>query len=161
MININISTLIYQPIGRVFEFVSTPENDFQWQYGTVVSSKVTEKMESDGNFFRSVANLMGHRVQSVYEVLDYEPNKKYSFKALSGPLNSHTAYTFEMEGGSTKISISIQANVINFFQVNEGILEKKMKKQIKENLAMLKNLLEEKKMHPVSETNPLGNTNIN
>ena len=85
---------------------------------------------------------MGHRIQSTYEVTDYEPSTKYGFKSLSGPLNSHTSYDFEMADGSTKVTISMQANVINFFQVNEGILEKKMKKQIKENLAMLKTLLE-------------------
>ncbi len=98
---------------------------------------------------------MGHRIQSTYEVTDYEPSTKYGFKSLSGPLNSHTSYDFEMADGSTKVTISMQANVINFFQVNEGILEKKMKKQIKENLAMLKNLLEAKKFLPTFDVNPL------
>lgn len=155
MINLNISTVIYQPINKVFDFVSTPENDFQWQYGTLASTKITAEAGMTGSFFRSVGNLMGHRIQSTYEVTDYEPSTKYGFKSLSGPLNSHTSYDFEMADGSTKITISMQANVINFFQVNEGILEKKMKKQLKENLAMLKNLLEAKKILPTFDVNPL------
>jgi hypothetical protein len=32
--------------------------------------------------------------------------------------------------------------VVNMVDLNENILEKKMKKQLKENLAMLKNILE-------------------
>lgn len=142
MINLNISALIYQPIKKVFDFVCTPENDFQWQYGTLASTTLSTGTENIGTIFRSVGNLMGHRIQSTFEVTEFEPNKKYGFKSLSGPLLSQTVYTFEIDESSTKVSISTQANVVNFFQSDEGILEKKMKKQLKENLAMLKTLLE-------------------
>jgi len=36
----------------------------------------------------------------------------------------------------------MQANVVNSFQMDEGVLEKPLKRQFKENLAMLKELLE-------------------
>jgi hypothetical protein len=155
MINLNISTLIYRPIHQVFDFVSKPENDFQWQYGTLASASLSDGINNIGTFFRSVGHLMGHRVLSTFEVTEYEPNKKYGFKSLSGPLQSYTEYTFEIANSSTKINISTQANVVNFFQVAEGILEKKMKKQIKENLAMLKGLLEANQVLPISRINHL------
>ena len=86
---------------------------------------------------------MGHRNLSTFEVTEYKPDQKYGFKSLSGPLSSQTSYTLDMaENGGTRINISIQANVVNFFQMDEGILEKKMKRQLKEDLAMLKDLLE-------------------
>ena len=153
MINLNVSTMIYRPVQQIFDFVSTPENDFQWQYGTLASDRTSDSPGTIGSFFRSIGNLMGHRIQSTYEVTEYEPNKKYGFKSISGPLLSQTSYTFEIGKGSTLINISTQANVINFFQVNEVILEKKMKKQLKENLAMLKALLEEKRILPSPDTN--------
>jgi uncharacterized protein YndB with AHSA1/START domain len=160
MINLNISTMIYRPVKQVFDFVSAPENDFQWQYGTLASARISDDVHEVGNSFRSIGHLMGRRVQSTFEVTEYEPNKKYGFKSLSGPLHSQTDYTFEMADGSTRINVSTQANVVNFFQVDEGILEKKMKKQLKENLAMLKDLLEAKRILPASEINPLVNSNI-
>ncbi len=94
---------------------------------------------------------MGHRIESTYEVTEYEPNKKYGFKSLSGPLNSQTSYAFEIADDSTKITVSTQANMVNFLQVGEGILEKRMKKQLKADLAMLKKLLEVKQILPASE----------
>ena len=142
MININSSTLIYRPIKRVFDFISTPENDFQWQYGTLASTSITEGTTTVGNFFRSVGHLMGHRAQSTFEVTEYEPNKKYGFKSLSGPLQSFTTYTFNLAKGCTQVELSMQANAINLLHLNENVIEKKMKKQFKENLAMLKNILE-------------------
>ena len=146
MINLNISTMIYRPIKQVFNFMSAPENDFQWQCEILASARLSEGVSAIGTLFRSISHLMGHRVESTFEVTEYEPNRKYGFKSLSGPLQSQTSYTFEIAAGSTKITVSTQANVVNFFQVGEGILEKKMKKQLKENLVMLKNILEAKQI---------------
>jgi uncharacterized protein YndB with AHSA1/START domain len=155
MINLNMSTVIYRPVRHVFDFMSAPENNFQWQYGTLATARLSEGTSVTGTYFRSIGHLMGQRSISTFEVTEYEPNKKYGFKSLSGPLNSQTSYTFEIADRSTKITISTQANVVDFFQVDESILEKKMKKQLKENLAMLKDLLEARHILPTLETNSL------
>jgi len=144
MININMSTLVYRPVRQVFEFISAPENDFRWQSGTLASARISEGVSKIGSFFRSIGHLMGRRVLSTFEVTEYELNKKYGFKSLSGPLQSQTSYAFEIANGSTRITISMQANVVNFFQMDERLLEKRMKKQLKENLGMLKDFLEVK-----------------
>ncbi|HET9905879.1 MAG TPA: SRPBCC family protein [Anaerolineales bacterium] len=142
MIQIISSTLISQPIKRVFEFICTPENDFQWQYETLASTQISEGVMRVGVCFRSDGHLMGLRTQSTFEVIEYEPNKRYGFKSLSGPLQSITAYTFEIARRYTQVKQSTQANVVNRIELNENVLEKKMKRQIKENLAMLKKILE-------------------
>src|SRR5258706_15056602 len=127
MIHVDSSTMIYRPINQVFDFVSTPENDFQWQYGTLATAKLSEGVGKLGTLFRSVGHLVGRRVEGTFEVTEYEPNRKYGFKSLSGPLHSQTSYTFEIANGNTKINISTQANMVNSFQMDEGTLEKKMK----------------------------------
>lgn len=142
MINLISNTLIYRPVKQVFDFISTPENDFQWQYGTLDSAQISEGDAGVGASFRSIGHLMGQRSISIFEVTEYEPNRKYGFKSLSGPLQSHTSYIFEIERGCTHINVSIQANAVNLLQFSEGILEKKMKKQLKENLELLKGILE-------------------
>jgi len=150
MMNLNASTMIYRPVKQVFDFVSAPENDFQWQYGTLAAARFPDGAGRIGSFFRSVGHLLGHRVQGTFEVTEYEPNKKYGFKSLSGPLHWQTSYTFEVASGHTKISISTQAHVVNF-EMNERLVEKRMKKQLKENLTLLKDLLETKQILSGSE----------
>lgn len=142
MINLTLNTKIYRPIKQVFDFVSEPENDFQWQYGTLASTRLPDTVNTIGSFFQSIGHLMGRRIHGTFEVTEYEPYGKYGFKSLSGPLNSQTSYTFEIAEGSTKVNVSTQANLINFFQMDERVVEKMIKKQIRENLAMLKSLLE-------------------
>ena len=142
MININLNISIYRPINRVFDFISTPENDFQWQYGTLESIRTSEDASKIGATFKSNSNLMGYRSQSTFEVTEYEPGKKYGFKSISGPLQSFTSYTLHIAKGCTQVNLSMQANKINSIEINENILGKKMKKQFKENLVILKNILE-------------------
>ena len=142
MIQIISNAQIYQPIKRVFEFISTPENDFQWQYGTLASTRVSADSDGLGSCFQTIGNFMGHRIKSTFEVTEYEPNKKYGFKSLSGPFQSYTSYTFDIAKGYTQVALMTQANVVNLLELNENIIEKKLKKQLKENLAMLKSILE-------------------
>ena len=142
MIEITCNTLIYQPIRRVFDFISTPENDFQWQYGTLTSTRLSNGLIGLGANFQSVSHFMEHRIQSTFEVTEYEPNRKYGFRSISGPLQSFTTYTFEIIKSCTQVTLSLQANAINLIGLNESVLEKKLKRQLKENLALLKNILE-------------------
>ncbi len=150
MINLNVSTIIFRPVRQVFDFVSSPENDSQWQSGTVAAAKLPDGTSKTGSFFRSIGHLLGYRMQGLFEVTEYEPDRKYGFKSLSGPLHTQTSYTFESASGDTKISISTQAHAVKFFEMNERVLERKMKKQLKENLALLKDLLEAKRILPGS-----------
>jgi hypothetical protein len=144
MINLNISTLIYRPIRQVFDFVSTPENDFQWQYGTLATARLPKGSGVMQTFFRSIGHLMGRRNLSTFEIIEFEPNKKYEFKSLSGPVHSRTSYSLENVNGGTRINISIQASAPDFFHITEKLLSNTMKRQLEEDVARLKSILEQK-----------------
>jgi uncharacterized membrane protein len=142
MFSFSLNAQVYRPIKQVFNFVSTPENDFQWQYGVLASAQISEGAVGVGTFFRSIGHFMGRRIESTFEVTEYDPNKKYGFKSLSGPIQSETLYTFEIAGGSTRVNISTHASSGDLFQTEDKIVEKKVKKQFKDNLALLKDILE-------------------
>ena len=154
MINLISNKLIYRPVKQVFDFISIPENDFQWQYGILKSAQISDGGIAVGTFFRSIGHFMGRRIEGTFEVTEYEPNKRYGFKSLSGPLHSQTLFTFELAGGATKVNISTQASATNVFQSDESVLEKKMKKQLKENMELLKDILEQSRRIEV-EPNPI------
>ena len=153
MINVNVSTIIDRPAQQVFDFVSEPENDFQWQYEILETARLSEDVNNTRIHYRSIGHFMGRRNLSTFEVAEYNPNKKYSIKFLSGPLHSQTSYTFETVNSGTKVNVSIQASLADFHQMDEVLVEKSLKKQLKENLALLKNLLEASYILLDSETN--------
>jgi polyketide cyclase/dehydrase/lipid transport protein len=145
MIKFDLSTDIYRPLQQVFAFVAAPENDFYWQYGTLRSAKLSEGEICIGALFRTVGHFMGRRIERVYEVTEFNPNERYGFKSLSGPMDSRTLYTFETIKGSTRINHSIQISLDETLTSNPVSAEKTVKtvkKEYRENLALLKDLLE-------------------
>lgn len=142
MIRFDLDTHIYRPLTQVFAFVATPENDFQWQYGTLASAQISGGEIGLGTIFRVVGNLLGRRMETMYEVTVFEPNKRYGFKSVSGPVDLYTLYSFETSQGGTKVTLSTETNPKELFKPNSAILVKQFKKQHKENLAMLKSILE-------------------
>jgi len=142
MISFDLNTNIYRPLHQVFNFVATPENDFQWQYGTFASTQISKGEIGIGTVFRSVGHFMGHRIESVYEVTEFESNSRYGFKSQSGPMDLHTLYTFEVMGGSTNINIFTRTGPGDLLKPESIAIEKKVKKQYRENLALLKGILE-------------------
>lgn len=95
-----------------------------------------------GTFFRSIGHFMGRRLDGTFEVTEYEPYQKYGFKSLSGSIESETIYSFEMDHSSTRISMFIETSIGNHFKVDEFIVAKRSKKQFKENLEKLKDVME-------------------
>jgi hypothetical protein len=142
MIRFDLNAHIYRPLEQVFIFVATPENDFQWQYATLASTQISPGEVGIGTLFRAMGHLMGRRIETVYEVTVFELGKRYGFKSVSGPVDSYTLYTFEAVEGGTKINLSTETDPKDAFRPNESIALKRFKKQYKENLAMLKNVLE-------------------
>lgn len=142
MISFDLNTHIYRPLKQVFSFVATPENDFQWQYGTLASTQISNGELGLGTLFRTVGNVMGRRIDAIYEVTAFEFNKRYGFKSVSGPVDSYTLYSFEISEGGTKINLSTETNPGDLFKPNDALVVKKFRKQYKENLAMLKSVLE-------------------
>ena len=142
MIQLDSSIVIYRPLATVFDFISSSANDFEWKYGTLASGQVSTGRTGVGSAFRSVGHLMGRRMMVMFEITEYEANRQYGFKSLSGPLESHTLYTLETADGRTRIRITTQASPSEAFQGHEGLVEKYMQKELKDNLAMLKSVLE-------------------
>lgn len=151
MFKLTTSTMIELPIQQVFDYMSTPENDFQWQYGTLATAKITSRHKEMSVYFRSIGHLMGRRNLGIHDVIESSSNMRYRFKSISGPLYMQTTYTFETAGDGTKVEVSIRIGVVNFPRMSERILGIKMKKQLKENLVMLRDILEAKRISSSSE----------
>ena len=157
MISFNLGTHIFRPLRQVFHFVSTPENDFQWQYGTLASDRLSEGAMGMGSIFRVVGHFLGERTISIFEVTGFEPFRSYGYRSQSGPVLSNTLYSFAIKGGSTELALSVEINPGDLFKSGLAVTEKRLKKQYKENLALLKSILETAPREQAAPLPVLGN----
>jgi len=142
MISINLNAVILRPVWEVFDFIANPENNPQWQYGSLGSVQLSSGDMRVGTLFSSIGHFMGRRIQSDFEVTEFETNKSYGFETISGPVQLQTSYNFEVVDHGTNVIISSLINPGGFFKLIDPIVTKAAKKQFKENLIMLKKLLE-------------------
>jgi len=95
-----------------------------------------------GTTMSAVASPLGRRAESTQEVTEYEPNRKFTFKSTSGPVESKDEYTFESVEGGTKVTRVAEAEMGGFFRLAEPIAARMMRRQFETNFANLKDLLE-------------------
>ena len=146
MISINLSTLISRPIWEVFDFITAPENNQLWQYGSLESVQVSAGDLQVGTIFSSFGHFLGRRIQSNFEVTEFEANKSYGFETISGPIQLQTSYSFESVDSGTTVIVSSLINPGGFFKLVDPIVASAAKKQFKENLEKLKEILEAKEL---------------
>lgn len=142
MARIEASVVIDRPIDEVFEFVSNPENDSQWQSGVLESGQTSEGPMGVGATSREVRQFLGRRIESTVEITEYEPKRKIGFKSTSGPIPFKVAYMFEPVEGGTKLSTVGEAEPGGFFKMAEPIAMRMFEREMKGNFANLKDILE-------------------
>lgn len=142
MINISSTIMIYRPAAAVFDFISSAANDFEWQYGTLASTSTSTAAPGQGTTFQTVGHLMGRRVTGTFEITEYEAGRRYGFRSTSGPMQIVTLFTLEMEKGATRVRVTTEANPVNSMDFNERSMSRYMQKQMREDLAMLRDILE-------------------
>ena len=142
MISININTLILRPIWDVFDFITNLENNSQWQYGSLESVQISDGGMRVGTLFSSFGHFMGRRIQSSFEVTEFKTNESFGFETISGPIQLQTSYSLEVADRGTRIIASSLINPGGFFKLVDPIVARVAKKQYKENLNRLKEILE-------------------
>jgi len=142
MISINLNVLILRPVWEVFDFITNPASNPQWQYGSLESVQLSSGDMKVGTVFSSFGHFMGRRIQSDFEVTEFEANKSYGFETISGPIQLQTSYSFEALDHGTNVIVSSLINPGGFFKLVDPIIARATKKQFKENLTTLKEILE-------------------
>ena len=142
MTKLEASVEIDRPTEEVFAYMTDIENLTQWMSELVEAKQTSEGPVGVGTTISAVATPLGRRAESIQEVTEYEPNRKFTFKSTSGPVESKDEYTFESVAGGTKVTRVAEAKMGGFFRLAEPVAVRMMRRQFETNFANLKDLLE-------------------
>lgn len=142
MAKVEVSVVINRPIEEVFAFAANIENNAQWQSGVLKAQVTSEGPIGVGTTYRYVTQLLGRRIEADGEIIEYEPNKKYSFESTSGPFPIEGGLTCEAAEGGTKVTQVVEADIGGFFKMAEPLVVRTIKKQFEADVGNLKELLE-------------------
>ncbi len=142
MAKLEISTVINRPVEEVFAVLSNPENYPKWVSGSSGVKITSAGPIGVGTTYRSVGTGLGRRIESETEFTEYEPNRRYATKSISGPFPRESSVTFERVEGGTRVAATLVAEPGGFFKLTEPLLVRMVKRQFEADLANLKDLME-------------------
>ena len=143
MIRIETRIVINRPVKEVFAFLSNFENWPKWSPGLLENKKTSDGPISRGTTWRGVSNVLGQRVESEAEVIEFEPNRKITWKYKPGPIQQAWGQTrFERVEGGTRVDLTLEGESGGFMKLAEPVFANLAKRQFEAGLANLKDLME-------------------
>jgi carbon monoxide dehydrogenase subunit G len=142
MTRIERSVVIDRPVEEIWEFVHDPTKDARWQTTLVESNVETEGPMRVGTRVRQVRRFLGVRFEMTWEITEYDPPRKSSIKAVSGPIPLSGSYLLEPVQGGTKLTAGGEVDSRGLFKVAEPVFARMGGRELEANLGHLKDLLE-------------------
>jgi len=136
------SVVIDRPIEEVFAFSTDQEKIALWAGPVTEAKQTSEGPLGVGTTSTRVIHFVGRRIESNYEVTQYQPNSRFSAKTTSGPIPIVEAYTFEAGEGGTKVTVAMEGDPAGFFKLAKPIFARILKRQMENDVRTLKDLLE-------------------
>ena len=140
-----VSVIIERPVEEVFAFVENPENDPIWRPGVIESGEISRGPKGVGTTGREVYEMLGVRGESTWEITEYEPDRKVSYRSTSGPVTYKGTWTYESVEGGTRVTFAIDWEIAGwdgFGRLSERVVGMTIFQTNDGNLKALKKLLE-------------------
>ncbi len=142
MVKVEVSEVINRPVEEIFEYISTPENDPKWQSGVLKSEQTSDGPIGVGATSLEVRKFLGRRMESTFEVTEYEPNRIIKQKSTSGPMALDITMSFASVEGGTEVTLAGGGDSGGFFKLADPLVSRMAKRQLEADVANLKDLLE-------------------
>ena len=142
MVKVEGTVVINRPIEEVFAFLANPDKSSQWQGMVLEAKQTSEGPVGVGTTGQSSSQFLGRRIESTWEVTEYELNRKTAFKSTSGPVPYEQSATLETVDEGTKVTLVAEYEVGGFFKLAEPIVARMGQRQAEADFANLKDLLE-------------------
>ncbi|KAA3643312.1 MAG: DUF3284 domain-containing protein [Chloroflexi bacterium] len=108
MPTVTCSTTINQSADKVFAYLTDVKNHTSWQAAIESATISPDGPAALGSVYEYTTDVMGQKMKSQMEITSFEENKKWGVSTVGVPTTTTTVYDFEDEGGSTKLTITME-----------------------------------------------------
>jgi uncharacterized protein YndB with AHSA1/START domain len=140
VVRIEFSIDVDRPPSEVFAYLTDAERLPQWQSSAVEAHWEGEKTR--GGRVKEVRKFLGRRMESELEVTEYEADRRFSLKVVSGPVPFSVQHTLEARNGGTRVTFVGEGEPGGFFKLAEPIVSRTAERQFKSDFETLKDVLE-------------------
>ena len=133
--------VIQRPPEEVFAFIHDFEGIARWQ-PHVIESKQSSTPPQVGTELHQVRQFFGRRIQSVFEITEYDPPKTSSFTCTSRPVPMDGTYVLEAVERGTELTWRCEMHGSGFMRLAEPLFARLAQDELDTSFRHLKELLE-------------------
>jgi len=130
-----------RPVNEVFAYLTDPENLPQWQQTKRVE-QLTPGAVRTGTRFREVRTVLGRRREAITEVSDYEPDRRFDLRVVSGLARVADRWALEPVPGGTRLHFSTEGRARTPLRPLERVIAALLERRRRGHHARLKRALE-------------------
>ena len=139
---VDVQVTIDHPLEEVFAYITNFENNPKWQSGIQSCKFITEPPLRIGSRYEQVASFMGRRIVSVFEVVEYEPNRMVRFHSISGTFPIRILRSVESTYSGSVVSATIEGEPTGLLKLMTPLARPMMRRSIESDYQRLKMILE-------------------
>jgi uncharacterized membrane protein len=137
------SVEINRPLKEVFNYVSDVGNYREWMAHALEVRKDTPGPPKQSDRFVVAIKSVGRRFETPYERTSYEADRRYTDRAVGGPIPNHRWHcTFQEAPGGTRLTRAVDAEPGGLLKLLEPLQKRAAKRQLRTDLQTLKDVLE-------------------
>jgi uncharacterized protein YndB with AHSA1/START domain len=133
---------INRTVEEVFAYVTDVSNLAKWDRQAGGSEQTSEGPVGLGTTYRGSYEVLGKTMDWTSEITEYEPNRKVVQKIDMGPTVMTMGWLLDPVETGTRFTISSKGYLGGLAKLAGPVLDRTMKKQMEDNLARLKAVLE-------------------
>ncbi|WP_114782793.1 SRPBCC family protein [Botryobacter ruber] len=146
MVDIVTETTIDRPQNMVSEYAANPDNAPAWYVNIKSVEWKTPKPLQVGSQVLFKAHFLGRELVYTYEIVAYVPGEKLVMRTSEGPFPMETTYTWStVANGQTHMTLRNTGKPSGFSKLLAPFMKSAMRRANNKDLALLKQLLENKK----------------
>ena len=143
-VRVEESVEIARAVGDVFTYVTDAANFPEWAGVVVdVSTDVSGPLKV-GDTFTLAQKFLGRRFESRCETTASEPDQRFAYRTTGGPFPFTFDHTFEPSTLGTRLTVTAEGEPGTFFGLVGPLFEKAGRRQVRNDLETLKDIMESK-----------------
>ncbi len=142
MLEVEEHILIRKPAGEVFAFLTNPHNAPLWRVGLLEARQLSAGEMAVGTIIEESVQVLGQRLRSRVEVLEFEADKQRRLRVRLGPLPIELLESYEETPNGTLLRVRGSAQVSGVQRLAARAALGQVKRQLGQELANIKRVLE-------------------
>lgn len=144
IVAVDASIVISRPPAEVFDFVANAENDVLWRSEVISMKNTTPPPAGVGTQTIEVAKVLGKRLETTTEIIEFVPGRKTARRTLSGETPVRTERTVVAVEGGAQFTYKLRADVTDVlaFRLLRPLLQWWTQRKVRGYLEQLKLVLE-------------------